>query len=514
MPLAVELAARLTRSLDLGRVGSVGLAREPGWPGPVPPHDASVADAIARSVDLLDDEDRRYFDRAAVFATPFTAAAFASVCHDTSDRSATDDALYRLAEASLITPERSTHGTVRYRMLEPVRDFGVRRLAGMQQLRAARDRHAGWFIDAARATAAAGWSAAEAGALDAVEDGIGDFRAAMRHLLDTGRPGDAAGIAASLTQFWVSRFLGWEGERWLAECLAYDIDDDSRIDILAAASGVSFFVGRYDESVRLSQQVLDLAIARADRSLEARALYGIGRVELHRHPPDGYALIERAITRYEEVGDRVAAAECRVAIGIQAAYAGDRRRADAILGDATALLEAEDYPRIASVGHRYLSLAAWHDEDETGARHHLDRAMRLAAQANDRRVRSGVLSQRALVEAKWGEIQVAASALTEALGLVAGQNGIYFSLTAFAALPLLIQCEDWTLAARLLAHFDQVHRDFGWILLDERNASAPGYRAQVAAGLAATGLEPDLTWIPTPAMAGLLVERLSVIAEA
>ena len=83
--------------------------------------------------------------------------------------------------------------------------------------------------------------------------------------------------------------------------------------------------------------------------------------------------------------------------------------------------------------------------------------------------------------------------LKEALGLIAGQTGMYFSLTAFAALPLLILHQEWSLAARLLAHFDQVHRDFGWIPLDERNVSASAYRGQVAAGLRVAGIRPDLT---------------------
>ena len=348
MPLAVELAARLAGSLDLKRVGSLRCRPRSGPTGPGASHrtrpsrmrSLGASTCLAtRTVDTS--TPRRYSPRRSPLKRSVRSVS-ARV-----DRSATDGAIHRLVESSLITPERSPHRTVRYRMLEPVRDFGVRRLAGRQVLRDARDRHAAWFIDAARTTAAAGWSSAEAAALEEVEASIGDFRMAMRHLLDTGRPKEAAAIAAGLAQFWVSRFLAWEGQRWLAECLAHDIDDESRIDILAAASGVAFFVGRYDESATLSQQVLDLAISRGDRSLEARALYGIGRVEVHRRPPEGFALIDRAIATYEEIGDRVAAAECRVAVGIQAAYAGDRARADAILRDATALLEAEDYPRMA-----------------------------------------------------------------------------------------------------------------------------------------------------------------------
>ncbi len=358
------------------------------------------------------------------------------------------------------------------------------------------------------------WTADEADVLDDAEAAIADYRVAMRRLLDASQPQAAAEIAAGLTQFWISRFLGWEGQRWLAECLAFEMDDETRLEVVAAASGVAFFVGRYDESAALSEEVLELAERRGDRRLQAQALYGIGRVDVHRRPAAGIARIERAIAIYEEVGDHIAAAECRVAIGIQAAYAGDRALADATLAEATTFLEASDYPRIASVGHRYLSLAAWHDDDEPAARAYLERAIALADRASDRRVRSGALAQRGLLEAKWGDMAVAANALIESITLTAGQHGIYFALSAFGALPLLIRGADWSMASRLLAHFDQVHRDYGWIPLDQRNAATAGYRAQVAAGLASSGERPDPSPVRTSAMAEALLERLRGIARA
>ncbi len=517
MPLAVELAAHRVVSLGLRRAAGLTFAgrakpADTGEGDAGPRHEGSVADAIARSVALLDTVDRQVLAMTAVFVDTFAAGAFGNVCVGTDDPRAIDDTLCRLVEASLLVPERARDGSVRYRMLEPVRDFGLRRLTSSHQARAARDRHADWFVAAARATDAAAFTSTEATALNEVEASIADYRIAMRHLLDTDRAGQAAEIAAGLAQFWISRFLASEGQRWLRECLSFASDDASRIDILAAASGMAFFVGHYDESAAMSAEVRDLAIRLGDRRREARGLYGMGRVQIHRRPSEGVALINQAISKYEAAGDRVNAAECRVVIGMQAAYAADRDLAEAILIGATAFLEAEDYPRIASVGHRHLSLAAWHDDDEAAAREHLDRALILAERANDRRVRSGALAQRGLVEAKWGEPAEAARAIVAALDLTARQHAIYFVLNAFGALPLLIDREAWQMAAQLLDQFDRVHREYGWIPLDDRNAATPGYRARIAAGLAATGDQPELSSVSTTVFAGQLVEELRLIA--
>lgn len=514
MPLAIELMARRVATLDPERVAALGFASPDSASTAELPMEASVARAISRSVAVLGTADRRRFAAASVFEGAFSIDAFASTCMGNGDGERAEDAVRRLCQVSLLVPERTNDNAVRYRMLEPLRDFGLQRLSSTGREQAVRDRHAAWWIRAARTVAEASWTQAEAAMLDEVEVSIADYRAAMRHLLDRGRPHLAAEIAAGLVQFWISRFLAQEGEGWLDECLAADMDDRLRLAVLAAASGVAFFTGRYDESEARCDEVLEIATRLGDRRLEAQGLYGKGRVQIHRRPEEGRALTEAAIAVYEAIGDHVTAAECRVAIGIQAAYAADRVAAEAILGDATALLEAGGYPKIAAVGHRHLSMAAWHDGDEAAARRHLAAALSLAQRANDRRVRSGVLAQQGMVEGRWGDPAVAADALVQALNLVSGQHDIYFSLVAFGALELLVARGEWSMAAQLIAHFDRVHAAYGWIPLDRRNAAAPAYRRRIDEALAQTGDHPDLAPMSTTAMAARLIETLQTMVRA
>lgn len=510
MPLALELAARRLAFLDEVRAAEIDFA-DRGSSGPMSPEPVAVG--IGRSVDALQPEHQDMFDAASVFAAPFTIDAFANVCVRRADPTLVDESLSRLAEMSLLRPERVRSGALRYRMLEPLRDVGRRRLRMARRVRATRDRHAAWFASVADRIASAEWSAAERQALDEAEETIADLRQAMRHLLDTGRSDAATELAASLAQFWISRFQAWEGHRWLAECLAHDQPPQTRLKALGAASALAFFIGDYNESAAQAEQALELAIELDNRQARARALYGIGRVLIHRDPPRGSSYVERAIADFEALGDDVAAAECRVALGIQAAHRGDRASADALLMPATALLEAEQYPRIAAVGHRHLSLAAWHDGHEAAARHHADLAVACGTEAHDSRVLAGALASKAMAEARWGDQSRAATIFVQSLRLTAGQHEIYFVLTAIGALEILIRSGAWDHAARLLAHFEHIHHACGWISIDQRYAQVAGYRARIDAGLARHGIQPNLSPVPTDVMADELVRTLGGIAD-
>ncbi|HUP17528.1 MAG TPA: BTAD domain-containing putative transcriptional regulator [Acidimicrobiia bacterium] len=511
VPLALEIMARWFPSLDLRSIAGLTLDGAPAPLAADPPHHASVSEAIAWSAALLDAQSREAFHTASTFAGAFAAEAFRTVCVPRADLHDATATLGRLVEASLLVPERSARPGLRYRMLEPLKDFGAARLATDGKDRATRDLHARWFVDSARLLAAAAMNPAEPSAFVEADESIADYRLAMRHLLDTDRPHDAVEIAAGLVQYWIARFLGWEGQRWLDECLGHALDDERRLHALTAAGAVAFYIGQYDLSADLYAEVRDLAVRRGDRRREAQALYGMGRVQVHRRPDEGQVLLTRAVDAFEAEGDLVSAAECRVVIGIQAAYSADSAVAEATLAKAVAVLETAGHRKVASVAHRYLSLVAWHEEDQIRARDHLEVAERLAEESHDRRVLSGVMVQRAMFEGRWGSPARAAAAIIESLRLISGQHRIYFCLTAFGALPILISQGEWSMADRLLKYFDRVYDEYGWVSLDQRHAAAAGYRARVAAALSAGGEEPDQRSVLPSVLEEELIDKLTLI---
>jgi tetratricopeptide (TPR) repeat protein len=511
IPLAVELTARWVPSLDLGRVAALSLLPAGAGVDTDPPHHASLPEAISWSLSLLEADDQEAFNAASVFAAPFTADAFHRVC--TPDASEGESALTinRLFEASLFASERSDGTAVRYRVIEPLRNFAATQRSP-DDAHKLRSRHAEWLVGRSHIIAAAAKGPAEARALAEGDETIADFRLAMRWLLDSGDPDAASEIAAGLRRFWIARYVAWEGMKWLTECLSFDLGVTRRAEVLEAAGAVAFFVGDYQRSVDLYRELHATAIAADDRRMEAKALYGMGRVEISRRPSEGSALLRRAAAASNEAGDEVLRAECLLVMGIEQAQASDTAAAKANLARATELFEEAGLPSSVSV-HRHLSMVSWYENDEEQARTHADRAEALARQSNDWRMLTGSLIQKALVDGTWGNPVGAASAALEALRLVSGQQGVYFAQTAFGALPALIASEEWSLAARLLRHMEDVYRTHGWAPLQHRNAAARSFCAQIEDGLAVSGGTPDYTPVTTPVIAGELVDVLSKVAQ-
>jgi predicted ATPase/DNA-binding SARP family transcriptional activator len=482
IPLALELAARWVPAFDLATVPSLTFSSPVAQAEGEPAHHASLAEAIAWSSGMLNDRVRWAFEAASLFASGFNADAFARVCVPRASEDRAAAVLGKLIEASLLEVERDEAGHVRYRMLEPLREYGRARLAAKRRTRAVADRHSDWFLGLATKIGSEAFGPDEAEASRRGRGDISDFRNAMKHQLERGRADEAAQIASGLTQVWIGQYLGWEGHRWLEACLGHNLSEEVRIQTVSAAGGVCFYIGEYDRSFRYYEQLGELA--GGDTALQAESRYGMGRVEIHRDPERGSRLLREAIPKFEEVGEVVRSAECRIILGIQDAYGARAAEARSNLTRALNDLEVRGDQKLSAVAHRHLSMVEWYENDQAAARHNLEIAEQLALASNDRRVYSGVLTQKALVEGTWGSPSAAAEAILESLEIISDQHNIYFCLVAFGALPVLMAAERWELAARLLGHFDRVYQDYGWIKLDRRVAAAPGYRRTIASALA------------------------------
>ena len=131
VPLAIELAAARTRTMQPGEIVArlgvdIDVLARPRLRGDQ--RHRSVADTIEWSYRLLPDHVARMFDRLGVFAGPFTADLAYGVGADVGlDDRATADALQLLVDSSLVSAE-PTADTTRFRLLETIKSFAVRRL--------------------------------------------------------------------------------------------------------------------------------------------------------------------------------------------------------------------------------------------------------------------------------------------------------------------------------------------------------------------------------------------------
>lgn len=511
IPLALELAASWLPSIGVADASDLVGTVAPGSTVGVDAHHRSLHAAVDWSFALLAESDRPLVAAASVFNGAFVLDAFGAVAMEGVTRAEVAGAVSRLVESSLLTVERRTDGAVRYRMLEPVREYARFRLDELGFGGEVLDRHARWHLE--RATALGKVIDREtdpASAQAHIDAELADHRAAMRHLLDRGDHEAAASLATALTGYWFARYLGSEAIRWLEEALSGPMGSAVRRQALWTAGWAAYSRADYASATTRYEECRSLATADGDRQWEGRALFGLGRIELPRVAEQGRAYVQQALEIFtadpeleREKGD------CLIALGISAAMGGRVEEAVSVLDEAAEIMKRHGSLRSRAIIHRYLSLAAWYADDARRARHHVELSEQLARAADDRPAVGGSLIQRSLVETRWGDLRKAATAILEAVRQLPPRNEIDYCLVFVGAFGVLIEGGHYPLADRLFDHIDRVYADYGWMPVDERMPAMARIRARVNEAVETSGV-----WeaVPSAEMASLMTPALEEIA--
>ncbi|MCA9880661.1 MAG: AAA family ATPase, partial [Thermomicrobiales bacterium] len=279
LPLAIELAAawmRVVAPEDLRRLLDPGLPLLRGGVAERPDRQRTMRGAIAWSSELLTPDEARLFRALGIFVGGFTydgaGAIWESVCPGMAD-GALLDLLASLVDKSLLqtTFER---GQSRLRMLEPVREFALERLAThgeMPQVAAAHARHLAAFTESAEPHLV---GPDEATWRNRCEAEIGNLRAALawslEHDLDT-----ALRMAAPLWVYW-TWYRVQEGQRWTLRILErVQAREDISVATLARAytthAALCSLVGDVSGAARVGKQAVALAMATGNPVLEGVA---------------------------------------------------------------------------------------------------------------------------------------------------------------------------------------------------------------------------------------------------
>jgi predicted ATPase/DNA-binding CsgD family transcriptional regulator len=321
--LAIELAAARLPSLGLDGLER-GLAERfdlLAGGSRLDERHTSLLSAIDWSYGLLDDGDRALLRQVTIFAAPFTTDAAVAVTdlgaargpHDTPGGLAVVAAgLGRLAEHSLLVTVPGT--PTRHRVLDSIRQYGLRRMAETPaadealrdqsgtELDVVRRRHHAWVTGEVRALDAAadvplrdaldhpGEAAAWRDAFDRVAD---DARAALQWADHAGHRAEAYATAVVLASTALTRGLLREAQRHHELAAARAPDAAAAISATMDAAGAAS--GRHvgNDALRLLRAAADRAVA---AELPATAAYALARAAellvrapgiIAARPPDG-----------------------------------------------------------------------------------------------------------------------------------------------------------------------------------------------------------------------------------
>ena len=364
IPLAIELAAARMETLSVQEVLSrlddrlqfLGGTddRGAGDAGDGEARHRTLQAALDWGYDLLDDAEGLLFRRLSVFAGAFELRTAESVCSDAGLRAQdVGELVFNLVGRSFLQLAPGA-GSTRYRFLEPVRQYGVERLARSSEQPAFAGRHAAWFLALAQQAAEGERGRDQKGWLERLDANRGDLRSALAWFRGHD-VGSGLAMATALSWYWVTRGHFAEGRSWLESGLAASPPDSAgRARGLVAAARLSFYQGDYDAARRLCESSLDLLHDPGEDADRGWALTMLGWVhgyqgELKR----GAERLEQAIGATE---DELVRTEALVGLGELLLQMGDLPRARANFQEVARLDRGPEAPRARAA--MFLGLSA------------------------------------------------------------------------------------------------------------------------------------------------------------
>jgi predicted ATPase/DNA-binding XRE family transcriptional regulator len=403
LPLALEIAAAQVRFADpallLERIDRV--LEAPGHHD-LPARQRTMRATMRWSHDLLDEREQAVFRRLAVFLGGWSLPAAEAVA--AGDPVAETDVLAvlgRLVEQSLVIVSRGGGG-LRYRMLEPLRQYARERLQAAGEEDAVRERHARWFYRLADRPGPGIVDAAAIARFDRLHREYANLTAALTWLLDH-EPGDACRMCWSLWGVWLTRGHQVEGLRLASRAVQRAPDDAALGRAAAAAGAMAMVTGDLPRAEAMMHRTLAAVRSSGDRWVEAYVLAGFGLRAMARGLPDeAERQLRAALSVAVEAGDLGYTATIHTYLANLHLVQGDRAAAVASLH--TALDVATDLDHRPGEFHALLQLG------------------QLAVQADDRDLARDYLHRGAEAAAELGEPVVIAN-FAESLAVVAARDG-------------------------------------------------------------------------------------------
>ena len=267
IPLAIELAAARVGTLSLEQIaerlgGSLELLTRGGRTAV--PRQRTLKGALDWSHDLLSEPEGIVFRRLSPFAGGWTLEASEAVASGEGvAEGEVLNLLYGLAEKSLVVAEGIGEGDrVRYRLLEPVRQYALEKLEEGGEDEETRRRHADYFLALAEEAEPRLWGPGDREWLDRLEEEHDNIRAAFSWALGRGEVELSLTLGGALATFWRAHGHLGEGRRWLEEALAKDDRRASlaaRIRALEALFRLTFEQWDHDRVQSIAQEAMELS---------------------------------------------------------------------------------------------------------------------------------------------------------------------------------------------------------------------------------------------------------------
>lgn len=416
IPLAIELATARMAALAVDQIAerledSLGLLTTGSRTAA--PRQRTLKATLAWSYGLLNEPEQKLIGRLSVFAGGWTLEAAEKVGPGGGiEEDEVLDLLGRLVDKSLVVAslaEASGDDGLRYRMLEPVRQYAWEKLADSAgEMEQVRELHARHYLALAERAEPELIGAGQVAWLERLTTEYANLRAALSWFLDEEgvktheRARRGLRLAAALGRFWGNRGSS-EGREWLEKGLA--------------RSGAS------------------------PASLRAKALNEAGFIAIYHLDPQAIAMLEEALAIFKELGDQLGQATSINYLAHTTGILANLGRITTLREEAEELLEEPLEDRRA-VAHLQLTLGkmAMIEQDHEQVVVRIEEALTLFREVGDVRTSAMCLTIMGIAALGRGDAGQAARAFEDTLRLLRrlkDKIGTFYSLTGAAGVAVL-----------------------------------------------------------------------------
>ncbi len=365
LPLAIELAAARLRTMSPEQIltrldDRFALLTRGSRVAPM--RQQTLRWCIGWSYDLCTPVEQRLWDQLSVFAGIELDAA-EQVCGSDMAEAELLDALSALVDKSILIRDE-TDGTVRFRMLETVQEYGREQAADSGLYPEYVRRHRDWCVRLALEAESEWIGPHQLQWVARLERELPNLRNALEFSLSESGE-DALRITTALYLFWTLRGRLSEGRRWSERALAQSTDTQplGRAKARCGAAIMAILQGDLPAAAENVARLEALAEQTADPLVAALLAHVKGNYCLA-SGADGLAragtLLADALDTYEEAsGDLRLQLDARISLGWAYAQQGDIARALAVLETALAITESAGETMLRSWVLLTMGFAVW-----------------------------------------------------------------------------------------------------------------------------------------------------------
>ncbi|MBV6755104.1 protein kinase domain-containing protein [Rhodococcus opacus] len=387
LPLPIELAAARLRAMTpeqiLQRLTDRYVLLTHGSRD-APSRQQTLRMCIDWSYDLCTPAEQRRWAQLSIFAGSFDLDAAEQVCGPDSTTQDLLDTVTYLVDKSILTREPAGD-TVRFRMLETVRDYGRERARASGEYTELAQRHRDWCERMALDAESQWISSRELASITTLVREHSNLRDALEFCVSES-PDSGLRIVSALYPFWLSLGLLSEGRRWLGRLMGRQPAEptEDRAKALYIGSMMTGIQGDQQAAATLVNEAHALGSCTRDPLTLAHIDSAIGYAALFGgQPRDARDHLEKAVQAYTGRNDVVEVAAL-IGLGLADEFLGDTEESIRCYERVLAITDERGESVFRSYSLWGLAVAVWRRGDRERGVQLLEQALQVDLEVNDR----------------------------------------------------------------------------------------------------------------------------------